>query len=109
MALAQTRTPSAGVPKGPMVIEAGWVLAWANNRLELLRDASILVRDDKIEEVRTGRIRGEFARVRMPDQVVLPGFISGHTHACSATPTRGIIEGGRSSSWSASPTTRWMR
>ncbi|MBL8644157.1 MAG: amidohydrolase family protein [Rhodospirillaceae bacterium] len=28
--------------------------------------------------------------------LVLPGFISGHTHVCSATPTRGIIESGRS-------------
>ena len=25
----------------------------------------------------------------------MPGFISGHTHVCSGTPTRGIIESGR--------------
>lgn len=84
------------VPRGEFVIEAGWVLSYENDELKLLRDASILVRDDRIEEVREGKIPGSITRVTIPDQLVVPGFISGHTHCCSATPTRGIIEGGRS-------------
>ena len=84
------------VPRGEFVIEAGWVLSYENDELKLLRDASILVRDDRIEEVREGKIPGAITRVSIPDQLVVPGFISGHTHCCSATPTRGIIEGGRS-------------
>lgn len=84
------------LPRGPFVIEAGWVLAWRNNEMTLLRDASVLVRGDRVEEVREGPIRGSFDRIELPDQLVMPGMISGHTHCCSATPTRGIIEGGRS-------------
>lgn len=84
------------IPRGEFVIEAGWVLAYRSGELELLRDASILVRNDRIEEVREGNIPGSLTRLSIPDQLVVPGFISGHTHCCSATPTRGIIEGGRS-------------
>lgn len=83
-------------PRGEFVVEAGWVLAYQNDELTLLRDASILVRNDRIEEVREGPIPGSLTRISIPEQLVVPGFISGHTHACSATPTRGIIEGGRS-------------
>ncbi len=64
--------------------------------MTVLRDASVLVRGDRVEEVHEGPIRGSFDRVKLPDQLVMPGMISGHTHCCSATPTRGIIEGGRS-------------
>ena len=83
-------------PRVDKVIEAGWVLAVRNGELELLRDASILIRGDSIEEVREGRINVRAQRISAPDQLVVPGFISGHTHCCSGTPTRGIIEGGRS-------------
>ena len=62
---------------------------------QLVRDVSILVRDGLIEEVRKGDIAG-FRKLDARGQLVVPGFISGHTHACSATPTRGIIEVGRS-------------
>jgi 5-methylthioadenosine/S-adenosylhomocysteine deaminase len=84
------------VPHGEYVIEAGWVLAYQADELTLLRDASILVRNDRIEEVREGQIPGSLTRINIPEQLVVPGFINGHTHACSGTPTRGIIEGGRS-------------
>ena len=72
------------------------MLAWRNGELQLLRDASVLVRGDRVEEVLEGPIRGSFDRLELPDQLLMPGMISGHTHCCSATPTRGIIEGGRS-------------
>ena len=83
-------------PKGQYVLEADWALVRRNDETQLLRDASILVRDDRIEAVREGAVAGNVARLKLPGQVLVPGFISGHTHVCSATPTRGIIEGGRS-------------
>ena len=67
-------------PRVDKVIEAGWVLAVRNGELELLRDASILIRGDRIEEVREGRINVRAQRISAPDQLVVPAFISGHTH-----------------------------
>jgi 5-methylthioadenosine/S-adenosylhomocysteine deaminase len=78
------------------IIEASWVLANQNGRPTLIRDGSVRVRDDRIEEVSDRRLRGNAKRVNAAGQVLLPGFVSGHTHGCAATPTRGIIEGGRS-------------
>jgi 5-methylthioadenosine/S-adenosylhomocysteine deaminase len=83
------------VPSGAFVVEAGQSLIYDAGELKVMRDVSILVRNGYIEEVRQGRIRG-FRRLDASTQFVIPGFISGHTHACSATPTRGIIEMGRS-------------
>jgi cytosine/adenosine deaminase-related metal-dependent hydrolase len=59
-------------------------------------DASVRIRDDRIVDIKPGRISGRTKRVSAHGQLLLPGFISGHTHACSATPTRGLIESGRS-------------
>lgn len=78
------------------IVEAGWVLAEKSGELELIRNAQMLVRDGVIEEVRSGRLSDNLPRLKLPNDVLLPGFISGHTHCCSATPTRGIIEGPRS-------------
>src|SRR5262245_62288144 len=78
------------------IIEASWVLANKDGRPTLIRDGSVRVRDDRIEEVSDRRLRGNAKRVNAAGQVLLPGFVSGHTHGCAATPTRGIIEGGRS-------------
>jgi len=77
------------------VIEAGQALVYEGGELTVERDVSILVRDGYIESVSRSPIRG-FPKVDARTQFVVPGFITGHTHACSATPTRGIIEMGRS-------------
>lgn len=92
-ARAQSATPRP--PTGAFVLDADWVLAAQGDELRLLRGASVVVRNGLVEEVREGA-GGDLPRLRLPGQVLLPGFISGHTHVCSATPTRGIIEGGRS-------------
>src|SRR5262249_17873922 len=78
------------------IIEASWVLAFREGRPTLVRDGSVRVRGDRIEEVSDRRLRGNAKRVDASGQLLLPGFVSGHTHGCAATPTRGIIEGGRS-------------
>jgi cytosine/adenosine deaminase-related metal-dependent hydrolase len=96
-ALAQTQPPAPPAPpRGPFALQADWTLAMRGGRMELLRGATVIVRGNAIEEVRDGAPPADMTRIAMPGQVLLPGFISGHTHVCSATPTRGIIEGGRS-------------
>ncbi|MGE0820903.1 MAG: amidohydrolase family protein [Candidatus Binatia bacterium] len=83
-------------PHRDCIIEAPWVLTYSNDKLALLHEASVRIRGDRIEEVKAGRIAGNTRRVRAQGQLLLPGFISGHTHTCSGTPTRGLIESGRS-------------
>ncbi|MBL8630129.1 MAG: amidohydrolase family protein [Rhodospirillaceae bacterium] len=98
--LATGVTPSAAAkearhpPEGAFTIHAGWALTEQNGELALVHDAYIRVRDSLIEEITTKPLKG--AVVDASAHLVVPGFISGHTHVCSATPTRGIIESGRS-------------
>lgn len=92
-ATAQTAAPP---PSGTYVLTPDWTLAWSNGAFDLLRDASVVVRDGVIEEVSRGPTVGNLPKRALPGQILMPGFISGHTHVCSASPTRGIIEGGRS-------------
>ncbi|MBU6365573.1 MAG: amidohydrolase family protein [Gemmatimonadetes bacterium] len=78
------------------VVEASAALVHRGGVPTVLRDVSVRVRGGDIVEVREGRIGGRVARIDARGQLLLPGFISGHTHAASGTPTRGLIEGGRS-------------
>ena len=95
-ALGAPEPPAAQAPgSGPFVIDAGLALVLENSALAVRRDVAILVRDGIIDAVSQKPIRG-FQRIDARSQLVVPGFISGHTHAASATPTRGIIESGRS-------------
>lgn len=83
-------------PEGTFVVHAGWALTEKDGQLDLVRDAYILVRDGVIVDISTAPIKGKGPVVDAKMHLVVPGFISGHTHVCSATPTRGIIESGRS-------------
>ena len=83
-------------PDRDCIIEAAWALVTNNGTTTLMRDASVRVRGDYIVDIAQGRMRGTARRVAAPGHLLLPGFISGHTHVASGTPTRGIIEGGRS-------------
>ena len=79
-------------------LHAGWALAaeGADSNPELRRNAHILIRDGRVEAIRDRPFRESLEHLDLREELLLPGFISGHTHCCSATPTRGIIEGGRS-------------
>lgn len=78
------------------VISAAWVLTEQKSELTLLRNGHVLVRDGVIEAVRQKPFTENLPKLELSGDLLLPGFISGHTHCCSATPTRGIIEGPRS-------------
>jgi cytosine/adenosine deaminase-related metal-dependent hydrolase len=99
LAAAGRRSEAAGAAARPgastFVIEAGGALVCRNSELAVERDVSILVRNGYVESVSRSPIRG-LQKIDARSQLVVPGFISGHTHAASATPTRGIIETGRS-------------
>ena len=88
-------TPPPPVLKNHFVVDAGQALVVVDGELTVQPDVSIVVRDGAIEEISTSPVRG-LPSLDARGQFVVPGFISGHTHACSATPTRGIIEMGRS-------------
>lgn len=82
-------------PSNDCVIEAGWALVTRGDTQQLERDVSIVVRGNEIVDIKPGRVRGWEVRVDASDCVVLPGFISGHTHTAVSSPARGLIEGGR--------------
>ncbi|MBK8250170.1 MAG: amidohydrolase family protein [Gemmatimonadetes bacterium] len=93
------QVPPREVPRQPardFVIEASWALVQRGDDQVLVPDASVRVRGNAIVEVREGRVPGSVRRIDARGQLLLPGFISGHTHAASGSPTRGIIEAGRS-------------
>ncbi len=83
-------------PTGSYIVDAGWILAHGEDGSYLLEGGSIRVENDRIIEVSEKPIEGKEPRLALPGQLLMPGLISGHTHVASGTPTRGIIEGGRS-------------
>ncbi|MCB2108121.1 MAG: amidohydrolase family protein [Rhodobacteraceae bacterium] len=83
------------LPSGAFVIRCGAALLEKNNELAVEHGVDVLVRDGVIEDIKVDPISG-FPVVDASRHLVLPSFISGHTHCCSGTPTRGIFEAGRS-------------
>jgi len=97
---AQSAADTAALPgsQRSCTLGAGW--AWIvesdGEAPVLRRGVHVLVRDGRIEALRDRPFREALPHLELSRDLLLPGFISGHTHCCSATPTRGIIEGGRS-------------
>lgn len=77
------------------VVEAGWILASRDGAPALIRNGRFHVENGQISAMGAS-VGGDLPRLELPDHIVIPGLISGHTHVASATPTRGIIESGRS-------------
>ncbi len=98
------------IPGTACTIHAGWLLVpgsstaaegpvlseEAGPALRLLRNQHLLIRKGAIEAIQGKPFRESLPHLDLSRELVLPGFISGHTHCCSATPTRGIIESPRS-------------
>jgi cytosine/adenosine deaminase-related metal-dependent hydrolase len=90
---AGSRQAAGSEPVGELALQPGWLLRWNDDgqpRLE--RDMHVLIRDERIEAVQRRAFPRSVPRLEMADCLLMPGFISGHIHVCSGTPTRGIIE-----------------
>ncbi len=94
-ALAAPSSPQLSVPEGRYAINTGWTLRYEGNGITLHRGAVLVVSDGRIEAVRDRPARG-LPAIDARRLLVVPGFISGHTHVAGGTPTRGLIETGRS-------------
>ena len=74
-----------------LIIQPDWVLGCENDKLKLLADHEVVIEGDRIVEVRP-HSSGSDERLRLPGQILTASFISGHTHSCAGTLTRGFIE-----------------
>ncbi|WP_313138099.1 amidohydrolase family protein [Paracoccus jeotgali] len=74
-----------------LVVRPNWVMVPKGDTIDVLSDHDVVVRDDRIEEVRPRRATSDLA-LDAPGQFLVPGFISGHSHAAAASLTRGWIE-----------------
>jgi cytosine/adenosine deaminase-related metal-dependent hydrolase len=83
------------VPTGRYAMRCGWALLPDGARQRAQRDTVIVVSDGRIDDIRTSAAGG-LPEIDLRHCLVLPGFISGHTHVAAGTPTRGLIETGRS-------------
>lgn len=107
--IAGTVTPSTAMAAPPVattgrkpprtkevVLEPGGALVPRGDGHRLLRNPSIRINGERIVEVVEGPVRAKAPRIQMRDQLLLPGFISGHTHVAGGSCTRGTFEGTRS-------------
>jgi cytosine/adenosine deaminase-related metal-dependent hydrolase len=72
-------------------VQPSWVVVPDGEKLKLLHDFDVVIKGDLIEDVRP-RKSGRDNRIAANGQILLPGFISGHTHSAAGTMTRGFIE-----------------
>ena len=56
---------------------------------------SVRIAGNRIVDVGPGPLAGR-ERINLTGSLLLPGLVSGHTHVAAGSPTRGIIEKGRS-------------
>ncbi len=82
----------ANEPVDEMALEPGWLLRWQDGEPLLERDMHVLIRHERIVAVQNTPLPAAIPRLKMDNCLLMPGFISGHNHVSSGTPTRGIIE-----------------
>src|SRR5215203_4877426 len=86
-AAAATKSGSARTT----VIQPSWILVPRGDGLDMVSDHDVIVQNDRIEAVRP-RQRTTDLIIEASGQILLPGLISGHSHAAAGTLTRGWIE-----------------
>ncbi|MFD1506778.1 amidohydrolase family protein [Georgenia yuyongxinii] len=78
---------------GPRIVGASWVLTATDDRLELVRDHEVVIDRGVIADVRPATDpRGSDDRIWLEGHLLLPGFISGHSHIGALSSTRGYVE-----------------
>lgn len=91
--LAALRRPAEPESSQPVVLAPSWMLVpGADGGLALLRDHEVVVEGDHIAQVRPARGSVD-RRVDLSGQLLVPGFISMHSHAAGGAATRGYVEG----------------
>jgi cytosine/adenosine deaminase-related metal-dependent hydrolase len=91
---ADQRAASAAGPQvdgKTIIVQPSWVVAPDGEKLQLLRDYDVVIKGDRIDDVRPRKSTRD-QRVVAHGQILLAGFISGHTHSAAGTMTRGFIE-----------------
>ena len=86
---------SEGSLPSQYAVNAGWVLVDGPNGPDLSRDAVLIIADGKVAAIEAGDFAHSLPVLDASHHLVLPGFISAHTHTIAGLPTRGIIEAGR--------------
>lgn len=76
-------------------IKAGWAWIEGNQGAHLARDVTIIVANGAIADIFRQPQTLALPTLDASQHLVLPGFISAHTHAIAGLPTRGVIEAGR--------------
>lgn len=80
-----------------MILEPSAVLVYRDGDIDVVSDHSVVIQDGRVAEIVEGRVPGpNNARLDLTGQLLMPGLISGHTHVSLGSPTRGLIESGRS-------------
>ena len=88
-------TPDEGVTT---VVRAGWAWIATPEGSALRRNVDIRVESSVIASIEasgTASVESNEVLLDATDCLVLPGFISGHTHVAAGSYTRGLIESGR--------------
>ena len=85
------RSSALPKPNETFLLEPSWVLSWQDGRFKLLDDHTVVVSEGRIMEIRNGHRVGREQRIKCPGQLLLPGFISGHTHTNVVDLGRGVV------------------
>jgi 5-methylthioadenosine/S-adenosylhomocysteine deaminase len=78
------------IQRSTVTLAPSWVLAYREGDLTLLRDHEVTVEEGTIVAVRPRQRASDV--VELPGQILLPGFISAHSHASTGVATRGYVE-----------------
>lgn len=81
--------------KQSYAVQSGWALIDHGQGSRLERGAVLIIENGCISDIAPPEFDSSLPVLDASSHLVLPGFISAHTHVVAGVPTRGVIEGGR--------------